>query len=393
MVKKMKSKTKMFAVSGVLFLAIVLASSAGFANIFLDPGGPGGGGDPLEYYTGVVKDQFNRAVDNALVQLLEDGVVVDSDRTDSVGYYMINYQTSIFKTYKLRVSKTGYDTKTVFVFPVTTTKNISIMYRICTDIRGHVYYNDNGELFALEDAFVLLYDENCYELIGNDTTNMMGSYSFYLLNYYDVTYRIDVQCEGYTIRSEYIYIGDTSDTIIRDLVTEIDAPVFSGYYQGRMDFDPNIYTSYLDVGFTFHVYKSQKVEFSTSYCYFDPQENMRFWALSLSVKPSDAAYFFTYYVMPTEEQEADDKWICSGIASLYGAFDDHAWYDGCACLIIGGALEFTYGISRWYGKFELAVHCDDDALTGSSEVIFTNNLVSLIDIPFPPPDHPDTGGM
>lgn len=382
-------KNKYTAISVVLFFVIIVASSTGFANIFLDPGGPGGGGDPLEYYTGIVRDQFFRKVDYALVRLFENGVVVDSDRTDSVGYYMINYQTSSYKTYKLTVTKTGYDAKTVNVPAATTTKDIYIMYRIYTEIRGHVYYDVAGVEYRLENANVILYDETCYEVIDDVETNMMGFYSFYLFNYVDVTYRIDVECEGYTIRSQFVYIGKSSSTIILDLVMETDTVVYTGSFQGRMVFDIDIPSSHIDVVFTFKVYKSQKVEFSADYCYYDPQENVRFWALSLQVIPSDAAYFFTYYEMITEEQQADNQWISAGPASLYGNFDDHAWLDGCACLLVAGALEFSYGISRWFGSLELAVHCFDKAWDASQEVLFTNNLVSLSDMPFPPPDYPD----
>ena len=387
----MKMKNKYTTISAVLLFVIIVASSTGTANIFLDPGGPGGGGDPLEYYTGIVRDQFNRKVDDALVRLFENGVVVDSDRTDSVGYYMINYQTSSYKIYTLKVTKTGYDAKTVSVPAETTTKNIYLIYHISTVITGYVYYIEDGEEVSLENANVTLWDtdrfneDGDFEFILETKTNHVGRYIFSTNNIVDYTYRLDAEHEGYTIRSKDVYIGKTSSTIYEDMEMTIDEYIFANYFEGRDTLNPDRPDSYLTVGFFFKVYQSQKVEFSAAYCYTTPLGDMHFWALSVIVIPSEADYVSHDYFMTDSEKQANDIWNCAGPATLYGSFDDHAWLDGCAFLRIAGVMSYTIDYTRLFAKFELGMHLDGNALIASLEVQFDDSVTSLWDIDWDPP--------
>lgn len=107
----MRFKKKMSLIFLILFFSAQIMTGV-INRISAPPGMP--------LYTGTVLDARTYPLpplEGAKVELLGNDRVVSTDYTDSTGLYVIWFPASIFVTYKLRVSKSGFNTEVKTVTP------------------------------------------------------------------------------------------------------------------------------------------------------------------------------------------------------------------------------------------------------------------------------------
>ena len=209
---KFQKRTLILSTS-ILFLFLLQLSTHPVAAI-APPGPPGGGGSERYQVYGYVKKQGTSIpLSGAAVKVYADAVYKGTVYTSSSGYFsMYFYAPSSAEIFWVKVSKSGYQTKTAFGSPDPYNKiNLGTIYlspaQISYFIHGYVKnaFNDN----PISGADVTLY-RHALEVIGTTSTNQDGYYS-YTYNTYDAMSSCIVEgsATGYYDMSKTVYFTGT----------------------------------------------------------------------------------------------------------------------------------------------------------------------------------------
>jgi len=145
-------------------------------------------------------------VENALVSLIVDESVEDTDYTDSNGEYRLIFGDWLLETIEctIKVEKSGYTTiyRDTYLYPSDPT-DFNIEWEVTQTCNGYVYDQNN---LAVAGATVKLIDDTT--VLDSDTTDVYGYYSFSEDVQENLYCKIQAEKTGYETHYIYIYCSE-----------------------------------------------------------------------------------------------------------------------------------------------------------------------------------------
>jgi len=192
----MKVNTKLKLISAVVVLTVLVTTLTYSNTVLAFPGGVISG----EVTCGASD------VENALVSLIVDESVEDTDYTDSNGEYTLIYRDLLEETKEctIKVEKSGYTTiyRDTYLYPSDPT-DFDIEWEVTQTCNGYVYDQNN---LAVSGATVKLIDDTT--VLDSDTTDVYGYYSFSEDVQENLYCKIQAEKTGYETHYTYIYCSE-----------------------------------------------------------------------------------------------------------------------------------------------------------------------------------------